>query len=84
MQTRVGAVSETRAGRFAPGLEIVQLRTAVWTGVTRDTRPISDIGCAPRQCTPPSTYRAFPSARLRTVSGSVAFGGLSGSGATLR
>jgi hypothetical protein len=23
---------------------LVQLRTAVWTGVTRDTRPICDIG----------------------------------------
>jgi hypothetical protein len=28
---------------------LVQLRIAVWTGVTRDTRPISDIGCALRQ-----------------------------------
>jgi hypothetical protein len=28
---------------------LVQLRIAVWTGVTRDTRPICDIGCALRQ-----------------------------------
>jgi hypothetical protein len=28
---------------------LVQLRIAVWTGVTRDTRPIRDIGCALRQ-----------------------------------
>jgi hypothetical protein len=28
---------------------LVQLRIAVWTGVTRDTRPISDIGGALRQ-----------------------------------
>jgi hypothetical protein len=27
-----------------PPPSLVQLRFAVWTGVTRDTRPISDIG----------------------------------------
>src|SRR6202022_3208764 len=35
---------------------LVQLRSAVWTGDTRDTRPISDIGCALRQFQPLSKH----------------------------
>jgi hypothetical protein len=31
-----------------PPSSLVQLRTAVWTDDARDTRPISDIGCALR------------------------------------